>query len=86
MPRVGHNKKKDISATGKAPEVLKKIMKLVAKPGIDRDSVFQTNLHQPVYAYSVFVEDPTKLVREDVSGTKVVGRVVGGHFRPVKSK
>ncbi len=65
--------------------IVAKIAKAMAKPGIDRSRVFQTSLSAPVFAYFVDGEDPSKIVREDVLGRRVVGRLVNGRFRPIST-
>lgn len=64
-----------------AADVLARIAKVLAKPGIDRKRVFQGTSGKPVYAYFVYSKDPSKVVREDVGGHQVIGRFVGGRFR-----
>ena len=56
----------------------------IAKPGLARAQIF-TGTSPKVFAYSLYQKDPSKLVREDVSGHKVLGRFIGGRFRPLSS-
>ena len=62
-------------------EVIEKVAKVMAKPGADRTRVFQSSSGRPVYAYSIDADDPTKIVRVDVTGRRTVGRFSGGRFR-----
>jgi hypothetical protein len=64
--------------------MLDKVLKAVAKPGISKASVFGSGPARRVYAYSVYSKDPTLLVREDVDGNKVLGRIVSGRFRVIR--
>jgi hypothetical protein len=64
--------------------IIARVAKAMSKPGIDRARVFQSVTGKPVYAYSILANDPTKLVREDASGKKTIGKVVGGRFRPTR--
>jgi hypothetical protein len=72
---------------GKEPatSILARLGKAISKPGIDRASIFRSESGKKVYAYYISSEDPSKIVREDVSGNKTVGRMVAGRFRPVRS-
>lgn len=67
------------------PELLGKNPSRV-KVKINRAAFFRSATGKPVYAYSIYLKDPTKIVREDQAGRKTVGRLVGGRFRAVKSK
>ena len=62
--------------------IIGKIAKAMSKPGTDRNRVFQSSLSVPVFACFADGEDPAKIVREDVLGRRVVGRLVNGRFRP----
>ena len=73
-----------VSPEEQAPAILAKLARAISKPGIDRSRVFQSSLGKTVYAYSALPEDPTKLVREDASGRKTIGRLVNGRFRRIK--
>ncbi len=70
-----------LSSKERSSAIFAQLGKAMAKPGVDRARIFESASGKRVYAYSVFVEDPTKLVREDASGRKTVGRLVGGRFR-----
>jgi hypothetical protein len=68
-----------------ATGVLARLAKALSKPGADRQKLFQSSAAKPVYAYFIEAEDPTKVVREDVSGRRTVGRLVRGRFRALRS-
>lgn len=75
-----------IPATDEHPQpngasLLPKLVKVITRPGIDRAKLFESATGRTVYAYSVYAEDTSKLVREDVHGNKSVGRLVNGRFR-----
>jgi hypothetical protein len=57
----------------------------MTKLGADRERLFTSASGKPVYAYFVDSKDPMKVVREDVSGRRTLGRFVSGRFRPVSS-
>jgi hypothetical protein len=82
-----------IPTTGKnqqptAASILPKLVKVLTRPGIDRAKLFLSATGRPVFAYSVYAEDTSKLVREDIHGNRTVGRFVKGRFRAnaVRSK
>lgn len=62
------------------------ITKAARKPGVRRDVVFKSRRNQPVYAYSVYPRDLTKIVREDAQGHKTIGQFVSGKFRALRPK
>ena len=68
----------------KSDTLIDGMMKAALKPGFRRDTVFRPK--KRVYAYSIFPGDVTKIVREDASGKKTLGRLVQGRFRPSRSK
>jgi hypothetical protein len=69
----------------RASGILARIAKAIAKPGADRTRVFQSASSKPVYAYSIYSKDTSKVIREDASGHQTVGRFVSGRFRPISS-
>ncbi|MGC4051758.1 MAG: hypothetical protein QM757_20620 [Paludibaculum sp.] len=75
-------KKAVVPAREQVSGVLKRVGKAMKKPGADRARVFASISGKPVYAYSLYTKDPTKIVREDASGQRTIGRFVGGRFRP----
>jgi hypothetical protein len=69
----------------KAPGVetatlLSRLARAVATPGVKREHIFPANSRN-VYAYSIYPKDPSKIVRKDAKGNKVLGRLVDGRFR-----
>jgi hypothetical protein len=84
MKRAGttDSAKLDLNAL---PELLRK-KRSGLKMKIDREVFFRGLPGKRVYAYSVYPKDITLFVREDEAGNKTLGRLVGGRFRPVKSK
>jgi len=73
--------KLQVSPKERVSGILAKVAKVMTKPGADRTRVFQSASGKPVYAYFIYSKDPTKVVREDVSGRRTVGRLVNGRFR-----
>jgi len=67
----------------RAGALVLKAGKALSKPGISRKSVFGAGSGAGISAYSVYPQDPTKVVRESADGSKMIGRLVGGRFRPV---
>lgn len=67
----------------RAGALVLKAGKALSKPGISRQSVFGAGSGAGISAYSVYPQDPTKVVRESADGSKMIGRLVGGRFRPV---
>lgn len=53
------------------------------QPGVARGSVFTVS---GVSSYSAYARDPSMIVRESRDGTKTVGRLVNGRFRPTTGK
>lgn len=70
----------------KSSALIDGIAKATRKPGISRDIVFTSRRGKRVYAYSVFPGDLSKIVREDASGKKTIGRLVHGEFKPLRVK
>jgi hypothetical protein len=68
----------------RASGVVAKVAKAMAKPGLTRAQIFQ-GASDKVFAYSLYSKDPSKFVREDASGHKILGRFMGGRFRPLSS-
>jgi hypothetical protein len=68
----------------RASSVVAQVAKAMAKPGLKRAQIFQ-GASRKVYAYSLYSKDPSKLVREDASGHKILGRFISGRFRPLSS-
>ena len=68
----------------RASGIVAKVAKAMARPGLSRAQIFQ-GASRKVYAYSLYSKDPSKLVREDASGHKTLGRFISGRFRPLSS-
>ena len=73
-----------VLAKERASGIVAKMAKVMTKPGLTRAQIFQGTSGK-VYAYSVYSKDPSKVVREDVSGHKILGKFVSGRFRPSSS-
>jgi len=84
--RVGPLKKRRAVAGGAgATELLNRAAKAFAKPGFDRRVIFGSGRNRKVFAYSVYPNDPSKIIREAADGTRTIGRLVGGKFRLSKA-
>lgn len=66
--------------------LIRGIAKATRKPGIQRSTIFRSRTGKQVYAYSVYPRDITKIVREDQSGKKTIGRFVNGQFKALRAK
>lgn len=78
--------RKTVSGKDRASELLVKAGRALNKPGIARSKVFGDSCNSRVYAYSVCVDEPGKIVRESADGKKTVGIVVGGKFKALTGK
>jgi hypothetical protein len=74
-----------VSAKEKAPVVLAQVGKVMNSPGTDRTRIFRSSSGKTVYAYSIDSKDTSRVVREDASGQKTVGRFTSGRFRALPS-
>ncbi len=77
--------KATVSPRERASDLVARVAKIMTKPGTDRARIFRSNSGKRVYAYFVQPDDPTKVVREDVSGRQTIGRLVGGRYRANRS-
>jgi hypothetical protein len=85
--RLGKSKTEAVLRESEKSSVLiDGIAKATRKPGIRREVVFKSRRSKPVYAYSVYPSDVTKIVREDAQGHKTIGRVISGKFRALPPK
>ena len=65
----------------KSSILLRKLASATAKPGAKRHAVFHSDIGKKVFAYSIYPADLSKIVREDETGKKTLGRFVNGTFR-----
>lgn len=65
-------------------KLISSLWKMSQKRGIKRDTIFRKNAPRKIYAYYVLSSDPSKMVREDAKGEKLIGRVTNGKFRVLK--
>jgi hypothetical protein len=80
--KIGNQYRKvAVSAKEKAPVVLARVGEVMNRPGTDRTRIFRSASGKTVYAYSIDSKDTSKVVREDASGRKIVGRFSSGRFR-----
>jgi hypothetical protein len=80
--KIGDRYQKEaVSPKEKASGVLARVGKVMNKPGTDRKRVFRSISGKPVFAYWIDPKDTFKVVREDVAGRRIVGRLVSGKFR-----
>lgn len=86
--RVGkvHPDKK-VAVDQMAGTLVPKMGKAFSRPGVDRNSVFQSHAGKTVYAYSLDPQDPTKVIKENQAGKRIIGRMANdGTFKAVRSK
>jgi hypothetical protein len=83
---AANNTPAELDPEERADALVRKAARALNKPGIRRESVFGSGSGRGISAYSVYPPDPTKVVRESADGSKTVGRLVGGRFRPLKTK
>jgi hypothetical protein len=76
--------KAQVLSKERASGIVANLAKAMAKPGLTRAQIFQGSSGK-VYAYSLYAKDPSKVVREDASGHRVLGRFTSGRFRPLSS-
>ncbi|MDM0106287.1 hypothetical protein QTH97_15175 [Variovorax sp. J22R24] len=84
LVKVGKSAKVPVRPEDNTTVLVKKAARALNKPGIDRSVVFRGPNAGKIYSYAAYAKDPTKVVREAADGTRVIGRVVDGKFRPVK--
>jgi len=84
LVKVGRSSKPTVRRGDNATALVQKVAKALKKPGIDKSVVFRGPNPEKVYAYSAYPQDPTRIVRISSNGTRVVGRMVSGKFRPSK--
>lgn len=78
---------KKVASDQLANTLLPKMGKAFSRPGVDRQSVFQSNSGKTVYAYSMDPRDPSRIIKEDQSGKQTIGRMAtDGTFRAARSK
>ena len=84
--RVGAPKKSHAPARGAgATELLNRAAKAFAKPGFDGRVIFGSGRNSKAFAYSVYPDDPSKIIRETADGTRTIGRLVHDRFRASKA-
>jgi hypothetical protein len=83
--RVGAHPAKKAPADQAAGPLLRKVGRALAKPGVDRETVFGASPKRTAYAYSLDPTNPTRMVREDSAGNKTIGRMVNGAFRKISA-
>jgi hypothetical protein len=81
----GSQQKATVSVKERAPEVVARVVRVMNKPGTDRNRVFRSDSGKTIYAYSIDSKDTTKVVREDSAGQRTFGRLVSGRFRSLSS-
>jgi hypothetical protein len=85
MVQVRKPKASTIRRDDTASVLVKKAVHALRKPGIKKESVFRGRQADRVFSYSVYLKDPTKIVRETSKGARTIGRLVDGKFRSSKA-
>lgn len=67
-----------------AAPVLRKLWRVLGKPGISREVVFGANPQPDFFAYSLDPASPDRMVRERADGRKELGRMTNGRFRKIR--
>lgn len=68
-----------------AGPLLRRVGRALAKPGLPREAVFGLNPSRNFFAYALDPSNPSRMVREDATGNKTVGRMINGVFRKLPS-
>lgn len=85
--RVGkvHASPKMVAADQLANTLVPKMGKAFSRPGVNRNSVFQSNTGKTVFAYSMDPRDPSRIIKEDQAGQRTIGRMASdGTFRAAR--
>lgn len=85
--RVGkvHASPKKVAADQLANTLVPKMGKAFSRPGVNRNSVFQSNTGKTVFAYSMDPRDPSRIIKEDQAGQRTIGRMASdGTFRAAR--
>ncbi|MDB5846744.1 MAG: hypothetical protein JWP29_496 [Rhodoferax sp.] len=83
LVKVGRASKTSIRPEDTTTVLIQKTARALSKPGIDKAVVFRGPNAAKVFSYSVYTQDPTKVVREAADGSLAIGRLVDGKFRVV---
>jgi hypothetical protein len=85
--KIGRPRSKEpVSSREKASVLVAGLVRATRKPGTSRKRIFDSSVGKRVFAYSVYPGDTTKIVREDASGKRSIGRFVNGRFRSLPPK
>jgi hypothetical protein len=79
--QVGKATKATVPSKGQAQVLVRKAAKALGRPGFSREVVFRG---PGIYSYSVNPENPTQFIREDATGSRILGYVIKGKFQAVK--
>jgi hypothetical protein len=85
LVKIGKSVKKAVRPEECAGVLVKKALRALSKPGIERSAIFCGPNPAKVFACSIYPLDTTKFIREAADGTRVLGRVVNGKFRAIKA-
>lgn len=85
LVKVGRSAPAAVRPGDETTVLLKKAARALTRPGIDSSAVFRGPNAAGVYSYSVYPQDPTKVIRKAADGSRAIGRLVDGKFRASKS-
>jgi len=85
LVKIGKAARVVVRPEDKTTVLVKKAARALNKPGIDKSVVFRGPNAAKIFSYSVYPQDPTKVVREAADGTRMIGRLVDGKFRGSKA-
>lgn len=76
---------KKVAADQLANTLVPKMGKAISRPGVNRNSVFQSKTGKSVFAYSMDPRDPSRIIKEDQAGQRTIGRMASdGTFRAAR--
>jgi hypothetical protein len=70
----------------RAGSMIQEIVKVTSRPGTGHAVFFKSPSGKKIFAYSIDPTNPKRIVREDASGNRVVGRFAGDRFRADTAK
>ena len=85
LVKVGRAAKVTVRPEDRTTVLVKKAARALSKPGIDKSVVFRGPNAEKIFSYSVYPQDPTKVIRKAADGTRDIGLLIDGRFRVVKA-
>lgn len=85
LVKVGKAARAVVRPEDKTTVLVKKAARALNKPGIDQSVVFRGPNAEKIFSYSVYPQDPTKVIRKTADGARAIGRLIDGKFRAIKA-